>query len=328
MATPFLWTVGVTKNDGMHDKVPEMELQSDRKWRQSLVTLETSGRTSEEGDSDYDSEEGGNAHNSEESSGDELSDIQKEAVRGSIWSPVLEYKTFAMDRHMVRTLIEAWKPERKRFKLKRREFLVEAMEESKEKTQTTRNLQINGFAMILRVWFYKHNSIYAFTDEKMVLRLSSWVNFYKGKKYDARVVAVINEEEHLWRARDALWKEKEAHATTKKEVEELKEAVALNVTVKDILEFARMQRSGVEPNDAKLKNDGEEATNTAKASPEVREEATTEDIPPSGISKRRYALDVQMCMDQVSRSGGVVMTGERIAEVVAEDGTDATIDPE
>ena len=53
-------------------------------------------------------------------------------------------------------------------------------------------------------------------------------------------------------------RKKEAHAATKKEVEELKEVVALNAAVEDILEFARMQWSGTEPNDAKLKDVGEE----------------------------------------------------------------------
>ena len=59
---------------------------------------------------------------------------------------------------------------------------------------------------------------------------------------------VISMEEWLWRARDALRKEretlakeKEAHVATKRELEELKEAVALNTVVEDILEFASMQ---------------------------------------------------------------------------------------
>ena len=40
----------------------------------------------------------------------------------------------------------------------------------------------------MQVWFYEHNSTYAFTDEKRVPRLSSSVNFSKGKKYDVGVV--------------------------------------------------------------------------------------------------------------------------------------------
>ncbi|KAJ8447136.1 hypothetical protein Cgig2_022865 [Carnegiea gigantea] len=68
------------------------------------------------------------------------------------------------------------------------EFLVHTMEESREKIGNAKNLQINGFAMILQVWFYEHSTIYAFTDERSVPRLSSWVNLYKGKKYDAGIM--------------------------------------------------------------------------------------------------------------------------------------------
>ena len=50
----------------------------------------------------------------------------------------------------------------------------------------------------------------------------------------------------LRREREALAKEKEAHEATKREPEELKEAVALSSAVEDILEFARMQRSSTD----------------------------------------------------------------------------------
>ncbi|KAJ8430117.1 hypothetical protein Cgig2_007090 [Carnegiea gigantea] len=40
----------------------------------------------------------------------------------------------------------------------------------------------------MQVWFYNHSSIYAFADERMVSRLGSWINLYKGKKYDTGVV--------------------------------------------------------------------------------------------------------------------------------------------
>jgi len=40
----------------------------------------------------------------------------------------------------------------------------------------------------MQVWFYEHTSIYAYGDERCTPRLRSWVNFYKGKNYDARVV--------------------------------------------------------------------------------------------------------------------------------------------
>ncbi|KAJ8429906.1 hypothetical protein Cgig2_025336 [Carnegiea gigantea] len=62
------------------------------------------------------------------------------------------------------------------------------MEESREKMGSTKNLQINGFAMILQVWFYEHNTIYAFAIKRKVPRLSSWVNLYNGKKYDGGVM--------------------------------------------------------------------------------------------------------------------------------------------
>jgi len=40
----------------------------------------------------------------------------------------------------------------------------------------------------MQVWFYEHSTIYAFADERKVPTLSSWVNLYKGKKYDAGVM--------------------------------------------------------------------------------------------------------------------------------------------
>ena len=33
-------------------------------------------------------------------------------------------------------------------------FLVDAIDETKEKMRTTKNLQINGFAMVPQVWHY------------------------------------------------------------------------------------------------------------------------------------------------------------------------------
>jgi len=48
---------------------------------------------------------------------EELSDAQLDAVRGTVWAPVLEYKKFAMDRHMVQALIQAWNPDRMAFRV-------------------------------------------------------------------------------------------------------------------------------------------------------------------------------------------------------------------
>ena len=36
---------------------------------------------------------------------DELDDDRKHAIRDNVWSPVLEHRSFAMDRHLVRALI-------------------------------------------------------------------------------------------------------------------------------------------------------------------------------------------------------------------------------
>jgi len=38
---------------------------------------------------------------------DELSEEQREAIRGTVWGSVLEYKKFAMDRFLVQALIQA-----------------------------------------------------------------------------------------------------------------------------------------------------------------------------------------------------------------------------
>ena len=46
-----------------------------------------------------------------------LGDIQKEAIRGNVWDLVLEYKTYAMDQHMVQALVETWNPNTKSFNL-------------------------------------------------------------------------------------------------------------------------------------------------------------------------------------------------------------------
>ncbi|KAJ8422140.1 hypothetical protein Cgig2_002648 [Carnegiea gigantea] len=72
-------------------------------------------------------------------------------------------------------------------------FLVEAIEEMKEKIHTkknykAKNLQIHGFAMILQVWFYKHTNLYPHAEDKCVSRIASWVNLYTARKYDAMVL--------------------------------------------------------------------------------------------------------------------------------------------
>ncbi|KAJ8422510.1 hypothetical protein Cgig2_010631 [Carnegiea gigantea] len=257
---------------------------------------------------------------------DELDDDRKRAIKDTVWSPVLEYRSFAMDGHPIRALIEHCNSNTKSFKIGRKEvpfslydvalitgllahgkpvlfqrsevsvevegllkgaiddhvshkcgkirtlqkdmriyrnyisvllelyrsnntrdkvgiftklyallvvsgllfprcaggvawdlismiddaeatwiFLVEAIEEAKEKMCSARNVQINGFAMILQVWFYEHTNIYSFGDDKCVPRILSWVHLYKGKKYDVRlVVAAIQDSQVSTLATDAF----------------------------------------------------------------------------------------------------------------------------
>jgi len=51
----------------------------------------------------------------------ELNDIEKEAVRGMAWGPMLEYKKFVTDRHLVQALIYAWNPDSTSFRVGGRE---------------------------------------------------------------------------------------------------------------------------------------------------------------------------------------------------------------
>ncbi|KAJ8443290.1 hypothetical protein Cgig2_015768 [Carnegiea gigantea] len=116
-------------------------------------------------------------------------------------------------------------------------FLVKAMEETLEKMNTVRNLQINGFVMILQVWFCEHTSIYSIVNDNCVPRISSWGHLYEGKKYDARIMVADIKGElggyivtnvlgngviSIDVARHTAWKEKEAYAATKKELAKLK----------------------------------------------------------------------------------------------------------
>ena len=52
---------------------------------------------------------------------DELSEEQREAIRGTVWGSVLEYKKFAMDRFLVQALIQLWNPDRSTFMIGGRE---------------------------------------------------------------------------------------------------------------------------------------------------------------------------------------------------------------
>ncbi|KAJ8441260.1 hypothetical protein Cgig2_000633 [Carnegiea gigantea] len=53
---------------------------------------------------------------------DELDDDRKRAIKETMWSPVLEYRSFVTDRHLVRALIKCWNTDTKSFKLKWREM--------------------------------------------------------------------------------------------------------------------------------------------------------------------------------------------------------------
>ena len=52
---------------------------------------------------------------------DELSEAQRDAKRGTVWGPVLDYKKFIMDRFLVQALIQAWNPDSSTFMIGRRE---------------------------------------------------------------------------------------------------------------------------------------------------------------------------------------------------------------
>ena len=92
------------------------------------------------------------------------------------------------------------------------QFLVDALDETKVKLRTTKNVQINGFAMLLQVchyhctrpaisfpsmmvssfkcckiWLYKYCSKFDKANTS-VPRICRWANLYGGKKYDARVL--------------------------------------------------------------------------------------------------------------------------------------------
>ncbi|KAJ8432926.1 hypothetical protein Cgig2_023056 [Carnegiea gigantea] len=93
---------------------------------------------------------------------------------------------------------------------------------------------------------------------------------------DYNAYGVISVEERLRRAKDALRKEREAHvkekkayAVTKKELDELNEAVAMKTAVEDILEFARMQRFNSTANAPGMMAVREERTNTDIFSPDA-----------------------------------------------------------
>ncbi|KAJ8430687.1 hypothetical protein Cgig2_018413 [Carnegiea gigantea] len=123
------------------------------------------------------------------------------------------------------------------FKLSLWSFLVEAIEDTKEKIPLKRNLQMYGFTMVVQVWFYEHKTLYAHADEKGVSCIASWVNLYIGYQYDAAQListikdnqGIISIKECLRGMREALritietlTLERASHIATKKELEHIR----------------------------------------------------------------------------------------------------------
>ncbi|KAJ8435439.1 hypothetical protein Cgig2_012560 [Carnegiea gigantea] len=113
-------------------------------------------------------------------------------------------------------------------------FLVEAIEEAKEKIRSARNVQINGFAMILQI-----NTVLEVREEervKDIMRAFIDTNEYQGYVEDAEIrpasidehntYGVIRLGVRLRRLRDVLQKENEAHAATKKKLPMIKKELA------------------------------------------------------------------------------------------------------
>ncbi|KAJ8427238.1 hypothetical protein Cgig2_016930 [Carnegiea gigantea] len=178
------------------------------------------------------------------------------------------------------------------------DFLVEAMEEIKEKMRITKNLQI-GFAKMSHAWFYEHTSMYASADKKRMSRLSSCVNFYKGKKYNTGVaikpVTKIWDVERSLQVVEAFVETDECNAyvedaqvypiVTFVRCNKLQGTLAERVgctmqgkkshvaTKKELEEFneaiALNITFGTVPNDVELKDVPQEGTNTTMGSPEA-----------------------------------------------------------
>ncbi|KAJ8434664.1 hypothetical protein Cgig2_030050 [Carnegiea gigantea] len=148
----------------------------------------------------------------------ELEDFQKLAIKETVWSPILMYEPFVMDKRLTRASKIGWRKlpfsvydvtlvtglpatgkhatfERGQGAYGVEEVVKAAIDDHltrertsflvKEKIPLKKNLQMHGFAMIIQVWFYEHTNLYPHTDDKCVSRIASWVNMYIGRKYDA-----------------------------------------------------------------------------------------------------------------------------------------------
>ncbi|KAJ8420054.1 hypothetical protein Cgig2_006341 [Carnegiea gigantea] len=98
-------------------------------------------------------------------------------------------------------------------------FLVEAIEDMKQKIPLKKNLQIPSFTM---VWFHEHTNLYAPVDETCMPQIASWVNLYIGRKYDAAVlISSVKDNQMRFNLSSyiALRLVKEVYVATKKKVE-------------------------------------------------------------------------------------------------------------
>ncbi|KAJ8424838.1 hypothetical protein Cgig2_031573 [Carnegiea gigantea] len=179
----------------------------------------------------------------------ELEESQKSAIEGIVWSPVLKYKPFVTDRHLVCALVESWVPESKAFRIgpcKLEDVVKAAMDDRISRERARRwtghadiRMYRNHVSVIIElcmqnhpgeVWFYKHTNLYAHAGEKCVPRITSWVNLYISCKYDAAQListikdnqGIISIKECFRRTREALMLERVTYAATKKELEHMR----------------------------------------------------------------------------------------------------------
>ncbi|KAJ8445910.1 hypothetical protein Cgig2_009839 [Carnegiea gigantea] len=257
---------------------------------------------------------------------DQLSDIQKEAVRGMVWSTGkrVVFKRSDGDCGVAWDLVhimedvdgvgeynwveEVW------------EFLVHTMEESQEKIWSMKNLQINGFVMILQI-------IPVRDDERRIEAMEALIASEDYSVHVEDAQGVINVEEQLRRVRDALRKEREAlakkreaHTVTKKELAELKEAVVMKTAVDDILEVDDKSQLGssananVEPIVRPVaEEDAVEDLEGTAVSGDVTVDYTHNSIDQGGDCGRKSPCDVVVDAD-------VMVSDEKSNEGVAKDG--------
>ncbi|KAJ8428908.1 hypothetical protein Cgig2_011650 [Carnegiea gigantea] len=160
----------------------------------------------------------------------ELEECQKSTIEGTVRSPVLKYKPFVIDRHLVRALVESWVPKSKAFRIGQREGegpcevedMVKAMMDDHISRERVSGAELPGGSnrghkgedpikeklidawvrndtsgmACFYVWFYEHTNLYAHADDKCVPCIASWVNLYIGRKYDAtQLISTIKDNQ-------------------------------------------------------------------------------------------------------------------------------------